>query len=96
LAHARKTKNDVHTVQVVVQGGGSFAFSVAPLDGRVFPVTANAVMLSSERSMRHAGTELLHRHDLRPEAASYLPEKLCFVVELSAETGHKDLIALER
>lgn len=66
------------------------------LDGRVFPITANALKLAWVRACKRAGLEDLHFHDLRHEATSRLAEKLPNVVELSAVTGHKDLRMLKR
>jgi len=66
------------------------------LDGRVFPVSANALKLAWARATRRAGLKDLHFHDLRHEATSRLAEKLPNVIELSAVTGHKDLRMLKR
>jgi integrase len=66
------------------------------LDGRVFPVSANALKLAFERALKRAGIEDLHFHDLRHEATSRLADKLPNVIELSAVTGHKDLRMLKR
>ena len=68
----------------------------ASADGRVFPITAQAVKLAWKRACRRAGIEDLHFHDLRHEAASRLGEKLANVLELAAVTGHKDLRMLKR
>ena len=64
-------------------------------DGRVFPLTAQAVKLAWGRACRRAGIEGLHFHDLRHEATSRLAEKLN-LLELAAVTGHKDLRMLKR
>jgi integrase len=66
------------------------------MDGRVFPITANALKLAFERAVKRAGIEDLHFHDLRHEATSRLAEKLPNVIELAAVTGHKDLRMLKR
>jgi integrase len=65
-------------------------------DGRVFPVSANAVRLAWTRAMKRAGIENLRFHDMRHEAASRLAEKLPNLIELSAVTGHMDLRMLKR
>ncbi len=65
-------------------------------DGRVFPITANALKLAFERAVKRAGIENLRFHDLRHEATSRLAEKLPNVLELAAVTGHKDLRILKR
>jgi integrase len=66
------------------------------MDGRAFPITANALKLAFERAVKRAGIEDLHFHDLRHEATSRLAEKLPNVIELAAVTGHKDLRMLKR
>lgn len=65
-------------------------------DGRVFPISAQAVQLAWKRACQRAGIEGLHFHDLRHEAASRLGGKLSNVLELAAVTGHKDLRMLKR
>lgn len=66
------------------------------IDGRVFPVTTNALKLAFERAVRRAGIEDFHFHDLRHEATSRLAEKLPNLIELASVTGHKDLRMLKR
>ena len=66
------------------------------LNGRVFPVTANALKLAWMRSVKRAGLNDLRFHDLRHEATSRLAERLPNVIELVAVTGHKDLRMLKR
>ena len=66
------------------------------MDGRVFPISAQAVKLAWKRACRRAGIEGLHFHDLRHEATSRLAEKLPNLIELAAVTGHKDLRMLKR
>lgn len=66
------------------------------MDGRVFPITAQAVKLAWKRATKRAGLEDLHFHDLRHEATSRLAEKLPNLIELAAVTGHKDLRMLKR
>lgn len=66
------------------------------IDGRVFPITANALKLGFERAVRRAGINNLHFHDLRHEATSRLSERLPNLIELAAVTGHKDLRMLKR
>ena len=66
------------------------------IDGRVFPLTAQAVKLAWKRACKRAGLENLHFHDLRHEATSRLAEKLPNLIELAAVTGHKDLRMLKR
>lgn len=66
------------------------------IDGRVFPVTPNALKKAWNRATATAGIEDLHFHDLRHEATSRLAEKLPNLIELAAVTGHKDLQMLKR
>lgn len=66
------------------------------IDGRVFPVTANALKLAFERAVKRAGIEDFHFHDLRHEATSRLAERLPNLIELASVTGHKDLRMLRR
>lgn len=66
------------------------------IDGRVFPLTANALKLAFERAVRRAGLEDFRFHDLRHEATSRLAERLPNLIELAAVTGHKDLRMLKR
>jgi len=65
------------------------------IDGRVFPLTPNAVRQAWSRACLTAGLNDLHLHDLRHEATSRLAERLN-VLELAAITGHRDLRMLSR
>jgi integrase len=66
------------------------------MDGRAFPISAQAVKLAWVRACKRAGIEGLRFHDLRHEATSRLAEKLPNLIELAAVTGHKDLRMLKR
>lgn len=66
------------------------------IDGRVFPLTANALKHAWERACASAGIEDLHFHDLRHEATSRIAQRLPNVLDLSAVTGHKELKMLKR
>lgn len=66
------------------------------IDGRVFPVTADALKKAWVRACERAGIEDFHFHDLRHEATSRLAEKLPNLIELASVTGHKDLKMLKR
>lgn len=66
------------------------------IDGRVFPVTPNALKHAWERAIEAAGIVDLHFHDLRHEAASRLAERLPNIIELACVTGHKDVKMLAR
>lgn len=66
------------------------------IDGKVFPITANALKLAFERAVQGAGLDNFRFHDLRHEATSRLAEKLPNLVELASVTGHKDVRMLAR
>lgn len=66
------------------------------IDGRVFPLTADAVKKAFTRGCIRAGIRGVVFHTLRHEATSRLAEKLPNVIELAAITGHKDLRMLSR
>ncbi len=97
LAYLPTTKNgDARTVPL-----SSLALSVLremprSIDGRVFPISDDAVKKAFVRACKRAGIEDLHFHDLRHEATSRLAERLPNLVELAAVTGHKDLRMLKR
>lgn len=66
------------------------------IDGRVFPITANAFKLAWVRTCQRAGLIDLHFHDLRHEATSRLFEKGLNVLEVASITGHKTIQMLSR
>lgn len=66
------------------------------IDGRTFPVTANALKLAFVRACEASKIDGLHFHDLRHTATSRLAEKLPNVIELAMVTGHSDLKMLAR
>lgn len=66
-------------------------------DGRVFPLTENAVSMSWKRTTQQLGIENLHFHDLRHEGTSRLATKFKGdLMAMSAMTGHKSLQMLKR
>jgi integrase len=96
-AHLPETKNgEARTVPLSSRAIAVLTALTQSMDGRVFPITANALKLAFERAVKHAGIEDLRFHDLRHEATSRLAEKLPNVIELAAVTGHKDLRMLKR
>ncbi|MDE2344450.1 MAG: site-specific integrase [Betaproteobacteria bacterium] len=97
-AHLEDTKNgEARTVPLSSRAVAVLeALPRSSMDGRVFPLTAQAVKLAWKRATKRAGLEDLHFHDLRHEAASRLAEKLPNLIELAAVTGHKDLRMLKR
>ncbi len=68
------------------------------LDGRLFPVTGNAIRKSFfERVLPAAGIEGLHFHDLRHEAISRYAESGNFnLLDLAQISGHRDMRMLQR
>lgn len=57
---------------------------------RPFPTTKNAIQLAWHRSVRRAGIQDLHFHDLRHEAVSRLFEKGLALPEVALVSGHSD------
>jgi len=66
------------------------------IDGRVFPISVNAVKCAWPRVRQAAGLVDFHFHDLRHEATSRMCEKGLQVMEVASITGHKDLRMLMR
>ena len=96
-AHLEDTKNgESRTVPLSSRAIALLDALPRSPDGRVFPLTAQAVKLAWSRACRRAGIDDLHFHDLRHEATSRLAEKLPNLIELAAVTGHKDLRMLKR
>jgi integrase len=65
-------------------------------DGRVFPITGEAIKKAFTRACERAGLENVHFHDLRHEATSRIATRLDNILELSAVTGHKTVQMLKR
>lgn len=65
-------------------------------EGRLFPLSGNALRLAWERLTCRAGIEDLHFHDLRHEAISRLFERGLSVPEVALISGHRDLRMLLR
>lgn len=66
------------------------------IDGKVFPLTADALKHAWQRACKSANVKNLHFHDLRHEAASRMAQRLANVLELAMITGHKDLRMVQR
>ena len=95
-AHLPLTKNgDQRTVPLTTTAVEVLRSLPRAIDGRVFPLTPNAVKQAWDRARIRAGLPDLHFHDCRHEAASRLAERLN-VLELAAVTGHRDLRMLQR
>jgi integrase len=59
-------------------------------DSRVFPMTENAFRLAFNRARAKAGVPHFHFHDTRHERTSSLFEANWSMVQVMAQTGHKD------
>jgi integrase len=66
------------------------------IDGRVFPITADALKKSFARACERAGLVDFHFHDLRHEAISRLFEKGLSLPEVATISGHKTWEMLKR
>lgn len=67
-----------------------------PSQGRVFPISANALRLSWERLRKRAKIDDLHFHDLRHEAISRFFEAGLSTPEVALISGHRDARMLFR
>ena len=65
-------------------------------EGRVFPITTNAIRLSWQRVTMRANIQDLHFHDLRHEAISRFFELGLTVPEAASISGHSDIRMLLR
>ncbi len=66
------------------------------IDGRVFPITRNALKLAWKRAIKRACIEDLTFHDLRHDAITRIAQTLTNILELARVTGHRDLQMLQR
>lgn len=97
VAHLPITKNgDARTVPLSSAAVAVLKGLPRSIEGRVFPVTEDALKKAFTRACKRAEIEDLHFHDLRHEATSRLAERLPNVIELATVTGHKDLRMLKR
>lgn len=96
-AFLEKTKNgDSRTVPLSLRACATLDALPRSIDGRVFPVSPDALKKAWGRACEGAKIKNLHFHDLRHEATSRLAEKLPNLIELAAVTGHRDLKMLAR
>lgn len=96
-AHLVDTKNgESRTVPLSTRAAAILSGLPRSIDGRVFPVTTNALKLAFERAVTRAGIGDFRFHDLRHEATSRLAERLPNLIELASVTGHKDVRMLKR
>lgn len=65
-------------------------------EGRVFPVTENALRLAFNRARKKANVEHFRFHDLRHERTSSLFEAGWSLIQVMAQTGHKDPKSVKR
>lgn len=66
------------------------------IDGRVIPLSSNALSCAWKRIQKIAELKDLHWHDLRHEATSRLFEKGLNPIEVQSITGHKSMQMLKR
>jgi integrase len=91
------TKNgDSRTVPLSSKAISILSSIPRSIDGKVFPITPNALKLSWVRACKRCGIDDLHFHDLRHEATSRLFEKGLNTMEVASITGHKTLQMLYR
>ena len=70
--------------------------SLPRTDERVFPVTANALRLAFNRARSRAGLEHFRFHDIRHERTSSLFEAGWPMIQVMAQTGHRDPKSVRR
>lgn len=91
LLHVPKTKSGLPRTIPLTKGAAMVLAALTPHeDGRLLPLTGNAVRLSWERLTRRAGIADLHFHDLRHEAISRFFEMGLSVPEVTLISGHRD------
>jgi integrase len=66
------------------------------LDGRVFPITANALKSAFNRARHKLGLDHYRFHDTRHELISSLIEAGWSDTEVMAQSGHRDPKSLKR
>lgn len=96
-AYLQDTKNgDPRTVPLSSQAVNILALLPRSIDGKIFPVSADALKKAFTRACERAKINGVVFHTLRHEATSRIAVKLPNVIELAAVTGHKDLRMLQR
>lgn len=96
-ASLRCTKNgEARTVPLSTRAVQVLEALPKSIDGRVFPISPDAVKKAFTRACKRADIKDVVFHTLRHEATSRLAERLPNLVELAAVTGHKDLRMLRR
>lgn len=97
IATLRDTKNGEDRV-IALSSRAVKTLEAMPrsIDGRVLPLTSNALRLGWTRAVKRAGITGLRFHDLRHEAVSRLFEKGLNPMEVASVSGHKTLQMLKR
>ena len=96
-ARLNMTKNgEARIVPLSTTAIAIFEALPASINGKVFPITEDALKKVFSRACERAQLGNLRFHDLRHEATSRLAEKLPNLIELASVTGHKDLKMLKR
>ncbi len=85
-----------HTIALSERAKEILAALPRSLDGRVFPMTANAFRLAFNRARKKAGVEHFRFHDTRHERVSNLFEAGWSDTAVMAMSGHKDPKSLKR
>lgn len=95
-AHLRDTKNGHPRTIPLTPKAIEILMTLPRTDGRVFPVSGNAIRLSWERLRIRAKLPKLRFHQLRHEAISRFFEQGLSVPEVALISGHRDLRTLQR
>lgn len=82
----------IEVLQSLPRGGDTEAGA----DDRIFPVTANAIRLAFNRARERAGVPHFRFHDTRHERTSNLFEGGWSLIQVMAQTGHKDPKSVKR
>jgi len=92
-----QTKNgDARTIPLTSKAAAVLRKLKGCPDGRIFPITANALRLNWQRLKHKAGIDDLRFHDLRYEAISRFFERGLTMPEVALISGHKDMRMLLR
>lgn len=96
-AYLRLTKNgESRTVPLSTRAIETLQALPISINGKVLPINFAALETNFKRAKERAGLTDLRIHDLRHTAATRLAERLPNLLELSAVTGHKNLVMLKR
>ena len=95
-AHLPITKNGHARTVALTPKAIEILKALPQTDGRVLPVSGNAVRLAWERLRKRAGLPGLRFHDLRHEAVSRFFEAGLSIPEVALMSGHRDTRMLMR